>query len=251
MEPDYSNYSTAELEDVLRHIDQTQFPERYQAVEQLLTQRRMPTTQDYSGEMVIDTSPSTAVSEPATLGVFPYVIGALAFIPLLGIIFGVIALVWGLLTSRQGGKLLASIGVLAMLSANSYFYLMMHKAGLTTWTNDPNPVPTQLLQDNLNTLYSQVELYRFRNGEYPQSLALLQQAFPLSGVPLQDTSFKNSQSDFFYQRLDQEHYQLLARGTDGKPLTDDDIWPNTRQSINDASGLTHPAVANDAALPDQ
>lgn len=245
MEPDYSSYSTAELEEVLRHIDQAQFPERYQAVDQLLTQRRVPITQDYSGEIVIDTSPSTAVNEPATLGVFPYVIGALAFIPLLGVIFGIIALVWGLLTSRQGGKLLASIGVLAMLSANSYFFIVMHKVGLT-WNTGTNSVQTQVLQNNLNTLYSQIELYHFRNGEYPQSLAQLQQAFPLSGVPLQDTSFKNSQSDFFYQRLDQEHYQLLARGTDGKPLTDDDIWPNTSHSINDVNGLMHrPAVAND------
>ncbi|QUN06604.1 hypothetical protein KDN34_03890 [Shewanella yunxiaonensis] len=259
MEPNYRHYSTEELEDVFEHIDSEQYPERYHAVRQRLLQRYSPMSN--TPPVDADAPPSPPASGQTTyeheavpdcvdidlallkpvennqqpLGVFPYLLSGIGFIPLLGIPFAVIALIWGLLTSRPGGKRLALIGLVALLSTNGYLYLVLHKTNISG--NDNEQRQTQQLQDNLNTLYSQVELYRFRHGEYPPSLPALRQAFPLSKVSLQDTSFKNSQEDFYYQRLDSEHYQLLARGDDGKPLTGDDILPATDRNINDVSGL--------------
>jgi hypothetical protein len=48
--------------------------------------------------------------ENKTLGCFPFVIGGLSFIPLLGVLFGLIAIVWGLSAWRGGGKKLALVG---------------------------------------------------------------------------------------------------------------------------------------------
>lgn len=53
---------------------------------------------------------STTTDSSEKLGTFPYVIGGMSFIPLIGILFGFVAIVWGLVTKKQGGKRLAAIG---------------------------------------------------------------------------------------------------------------------------------------------
>jgi hypothetical protein len=40
------------------------------------------------------------------LGTFPFVVGGLSFIPLVGVLFGVTSIAWGLLSKRRGGKTL-------------------------------------------------------------------------------------------------------------------------------------------------
>ena len=42
--------------------------------------------------------------EQEKLGTFPFVIGGVSFIPGIGIIFGIIAIIWGLVTKKLGGK---------------------------------------------------------------------------------------------------------------------------------------------------
>lgn len=36
------------------------------------------------------------------LGTFPFVIGGMSFIPLLGVVFGLVAIVWGLFSKKDG-----------------------------------------------------------------------------------------------------------------------------------------------------
>ena len=54
--------------------------------------------------------------ERKKLGAGAYVIGGLSFIPLIGVIFGIISIIWGLATNKSGGKILAVIGTLGILS---------------------------------------------------------------------------------------------------------------------------------------
>ena len=43
--------------------------------------------------------------EVKKLGAFPYVIGGgLSYIPLIGLFFGVVSIIWGLATDKKGGK---------------------------------------------------------------------------------------------------------------------------------------------------
>ena len=53
---------------------------------------------------------SSTVSENTNdrLGAAPFVVGGLSFIPLIGVLFGVIAVLWGLFTKKNGGKTQAS-----------------------------------------------------------------------------------------------------------------------------------------------
>ncbi|MCP4094680.1 MAG: type II secretion system protein G, partial [Planctomycetaceae bacterium] len=44
------------------------------------------------------------------LGILPFVIGGVSFIPGIGIFFGIVAIIWGLATKKLGGKKLAVVG---------------------------------------------------------------------------------------------------------------------------------------------
>lgn len=48
-------------------------------------------------------------------GFLAYIIGALSFFPYLGVIFGIVATVWGLSTKATWGRRLATIGTIGML----------------------------------------------------------------------------------------------------------------------------------------
>lgn len=49
------------------------------------------------------------------LGGFPYVIVGLSFIPFAGVLFGIIAIIWGLVTKKLGGKKLAVVGAIGIV----------------------------------------------------------------------------------------------------------------------------------------
>ncbi len=53
-------------------------------------------------------------SKQERLGTFPFVISALSFIPLIGMLFGFVAISWGLATKKLGGKKLAVIGLIGL-----------------------------------------------------------------------------------------------------------------------------------------
>jgi hypothetical protein len=52
-----------------------------------------------------------AVRDDHDLGTFPFVLGGMSFIPLVGVLFGLIAITWGLITWRSGGRKLAILSV--------------------------------------------------------------------------------------------------------------------------------------------
>jgi hypothetical protein len=62
------------------------------------------------------------------LGAFPYVIGGLSFIPMLGVLFGVIAIIWGLVTKKLGGKKLAIVGACGIAKGKGLGWLQNNVA---------------------------------------------------------------------------------------------------------------------------
>jgi hypothetical protein len=105
-----------------------------------------------------------AMAEPnEKLGGFPFVIGGLSFIPLLGIPFGIAALIWGLTTKKIGGKklaLLGGAGILVTLALyGSLFYFGFAKRG-----GIYDELRARLAQNSLNTLVQAVEFYKVQHG---------------------------------------------------------------------------------------
>ncbi len=69
------------------------------------------------------------------LGAFPFVIGGLSFIPLVGVLFGVAAIVWGLCTSRAGGRKLiilggAGISFTVLLYGGLFYFGFVQRGGV-------------------------------------------------------------------------------------------------------------------------
>jgi hypothetical protein len=100
------------------------------------------------------------------LGGFPFVIGGLSVIPLLGIPFGIAALIWGITTNKIGGKKLALLGgagiVVTLTLYGSLFYFGFAKRG-----GIYDELRTQLARNSLNTLVQAVEFYKVQHGSYP------------------------------------------------------------------------------------
>jgi len=174
------------------------------------------------------------------LGGFPFVIGGLAFIPLLGIPFGIAALIWGLRTKKIGGKKLAMLGgagILVTLALyGSLFYFGFAKRG-----GIYDELRTRLAQNNLNTLVQAVEFYKVQHGSYPESLKALRESLPKDSLVFvddpTDIKFSGKPRYFYYERVGTDHYYLRGVGPDGLPFTSDDILPQVQLTPGSKLGL--------------
>jgi hypothetical protein len=174
------------------------------------------------------------------LGAFPYVISGLSFIPLVGIPFGIVALIWGITTKKIGGKklaLLGGAGILVTLSLyGSLFYFGFAKRG-----GSYDELRTQLARTLLNTLVQSVEFYKVQHGGYPESLKALQESLPKDTTVFvsdpTDVKFGGKSRYFYYERVGTDHYYLRGVGPDGLPFTSDDILPQVQMTPGSKLGL--------------
>jgi hypothetical protein len=183
----------------------------------------------------MDTMPS---ENDHKLGAFPYVIGGLSYIPLIGVVFGIIAIVWGALTKRKGGKTLALVGAggigFTILVYGSLGYFSIQRGGVF------EKLRGQLAQAQLNQVVQSVEFYKIAHGTYPASLEELQKNNPNTLTSIYDPMQKKSSGQskyFYYERVGNDHYYLRGVGMDGQPFTADDIIPQVDASSAGKLGL--------------
>jgi len=193
----------------------------------------------------------TDSSSSEKLGVFPFVIGGMSFIPLLGVLFGIVAIIWGLVTSKLGGKRLAAIG-LGGISFTILIYGALFYFGFAQRGGVYDDLRVQLAQSTINSLVPSIEFYKTQNGKYPESLKVLQDSLPKNGfVTVFDPSvveLGGKPRYFFYERVGDDHYYLRGVGADGKPFTGDDILPQiTLQPGSKIGLLLEPQSPNPAA----
>jgi hypothetical protein len=174
------------------------------------------------------------------LGGFPFVIGGLSFIPLVGIPFGVVALVWGITTKKLGGKKLALIGSLGIiftviLYGGLFYFTFVKRGGMY------DDLRTELAQSSLNSGVQAVEFYRVQHGSYPESLKALQESLPKHSMVFvidpTDIKFSGKPRYFYYERIGTDHYYLRGMGPDGLPFTSDDILPQVQLTPGSKLGL--------------
>jgi hypothetical protein len=160
------------------------------------------------------------------LGALPFVIGGLSFIPLFGVLFGAIAVGWGIITKRIGGRKLALTGV-AGVAFNVFLYGGLFYFGFVKRGGLYDHLRAQLAQTQLNALVPQIELYKLQRGEYPASLEQLRNSMPKQSVisvnDPTDVKLHTKSRLFYYQRVGSDHYYLRSVGPDSIPFTADDI----------------------------
>lgn len=176
------------------------------------------------------------------LGAFPFVIGGLSFIPLIGVLFGIIAIIWGIFTKKLGGKKLIIVGSLGItftfVAYGSLFYFgMVQRGGVY------DELREELARIHLNGLVKHIEFYKLENGQYPETLVVLSDS--LSGdlsttISTKDPTLREGDSDttlFFYELVDEDNYYLRGVGRDSKPFTQDDLLPAITPTPSSNIGL--------------
>jgi hypothetical protein len=162
------------------------------------------------------------------LGTFPFVIGGMSFIPLVGVLFGIIAIVWGLVTKKLGGKRLAAIGA-GGISLTIIIYGALFYFGFAQRGGVYDDLRAKLAQSTINSLVPSIEFYKTQNEKYPESLKVLKESLPKDAfVTVFDPSVVALGGEpryFFYERVGEDHYYLRGLGPDGKPFTGDDVVP--------------------------
>lgn len=181
-------------------------------------------------------------TNPGKLGTLPYVIGSVSFIPLFGVLFGIVAVVWGLSTKRPGGKWLAAIGA-GGISFTFFIYGGLFYLGTVQRGGAFDELRVKLTQSAINSLVPSIELYKIQNGRYPDSLEVLQQSMPkdnFAAMFVTDPSVMVPEEKpryFFYEKVGEDHYYLRGLGPDGKPFTTDDVVPQISSNPDSKLGL--------------
>jgi len=95
-----------------------------------------------------------------------------------------------------------------------------------------NSLVTGLATEKLNNILKEIELHKVKYKKYPETLekirkTLENEAGPFS-FPLIDPSLmecKKGNQEYYYEKIDDDHYYLLGLGCDLTPFTNDDLLP--------------------------
>jgi len=171
-------------------------------------------------------------------------IAALSFIPLIGILFALIAIIWGLTTKKLRTKKLALIGTggiaftIILCFGLNYYYSGFVKPHLFLTEYEWRYGQAQ---GGLILLVDAIELYKAQYGAYPESLEvaikLRMKKVPMIVVDPTDVLKDGQLRYLYYEVVDKDHYYLLAVGQDGKPFTEDDILPKVEVGPSSKVGL--------------
>ena len=183
-------------------------------------------------------TPPTLPHSPKPLGCLPYAIGGASFIPVFGVVFGIIAIIWGIARRAWQLIILGACGILFTLVVyGALFYFGWYQRGGVY-----DDLRAKLAVPMLNDAVKEIEFYKLQHGHYPASLNELdskdKMQFPKTFDPtIVDLNPKRDRH-FFYQ-LDSSgsFYFLRSVGLDGIPFTADDIVPTIPEDERKKTGL--------------
>jgi hypothetical protein len=178
--------------------------------------------------------------EKDKLGTFPFVIGGISFVPGIGILFGIIAIIWGLVTKKLGGKKLAIIGACGIgfsviLYSSLFYFGFVQRGGVY------DDLRAQMSENTITSLVQAIEFYKTQNGNYPESLEVLKNSLPENSmVFVHDPTHVQMGGEpryYHYELEGENHYYLLGVGPDEIPYTADDVVPKININQNSGVGL--------------
>lgn len=176
------------------------------------------------------------------LGVFPFIIGSFSFIPLIGVLFGIIVIIWGLISKKNGSKKLVLVG-LGGIAFSVILYSTLFYFGFVQRGGVYDKLRRNLSKTMINSLVQSIEYYKVQNGRYPESLEVLRKSLPENSfVSVYDPSIIKMSTDqkarfYYYKIINNDHYYLLGLGPDKQPFTNDDIVPDVNAGTKSKVGL--------------
>ena len=171
-------------------------------------------------------------------GCITYGIGGASFIPLFGVLFGIISIVIGIVKKIPMLIFLGVGGILvSVLLYGSLFYFGFYQRG-GIYDN----LRKRLAITMLNGAVKEIEYFKIQNGHYPKRINELETKKAESFPVIVDPTFverKSPADSYFYYRLDDSglSYYLRSVGADGLPFTADDIVPAIPENERIKTGL--------------
>lgn len=163
-----------------------------------------------------------ALKEHNTIGKPPYLLGILCLLPLIGLFVGAFLIFYGLVKYKDRTLTWIGVaGVLFTIGIYTWFFLDLRYGKETARGFAKN---SQLMVTHLAT---EIELYKYKKGAYPDSLEQLLLDDPLAGIydPLLTIQMnRHAKNTFYYKRVGGQ-YVLFSVGVDRKANTPDDIYP--------------------------
>ncbi|RUO38637.1 hypothetical protein CWE13_03045 [Aliidiomarina shirensis] len=162
-------------------------------------------------------------------GCLGYVIGGMSFIPLIGVLFGIIAIIWGFAIKHTKLKIVGVCGIgftVILYSALGYFGFVQ-EGGIY------DELRGEFAKTQLNSAVQAIEFYKVQNGHYPESLEILQKSLPENSmVFLLDAAQVNTGGKlYYYELIDEGSYHIRSYGRDGVINTADDILPSPIKNV--------------------
>ena len=175
------------------------------------------------------------VSQKKEIGCLPYAAGGASFIPFLGVPFGIVAIVIGVIKRKVGGWTLIVMGSLGILFTVGLYGTLFYQ-GFVKRGGIYDELRGELTKNSLATLVKEIEFYKLNKGSYPDALTALETDPSKGFVTIYDTSsVKLGTTEpklFHYEKVDENRYYLWSDGIDGIPDTADDVFPSVDTSEN-------------------
>lgn len=162
-------------------------------------------------------------------GCLGYVIGGMSFIPLIGVLFGIIAIIWGFATKHTKLKIVGACGI----ASTVILYGVLGYFGFVQEGGAYDELRGELTRTQLTSAVQAIEFYKIQNGHYPESLEVLQKSLPENSmVLLNDAAQVNTAGKLYYYKLiDEGSYHIRSYGRDGVINTADDILPSPIEKV--------------------
>lgn len=214
---DYSNYTLDQLIDARENIDQEAYPDRFNEVNRLIA------------EQMLDKHQAEG-HQKDSVGCLAYVIGGMSFIPLIGVLFGIIAIIWGFKAKYSKLKYVGTAGILftVILYGSLGYFGFVQEDGVY------DELRAKMAKTQLTSAVQAIEFYKVRNGHYPVSLQVLQDSLPENSmVFLQDATQVNVDElkFYYYKIINQTSYHIRSYGRDGLINTADDVLPDPIENV--------------------
>jgi hypothetical protein len=182
-----------------------------------------------------------------------YVPAFASLIPIIGIPFGISAVLWGISDWRLGGKKSVAIACLGFISSLLFGWYAFFLADNMFFKNpNINEIKVNNIQLGLASIMRYIEYYKLGHGHYPKTLMELNEnditfparSFldPFSSSNLFYMTDTEAQNYFYIVHENSNSYELFSVGPDKTPHTQDDIYPVILEEYKSALGLSRKRI---------
>lgn len=177
-------------------------------------------------------------------GCLIYGLGFLSFVPLVGVLIGIVTILLGIFKFKKDRWKLIILGTAGILFT-IVIYSALFYFGFIQRGGVYDDLRNQMIKPQLHNAIKTIEYYKLQNGEYPSTLQdVLEEG---DGQDLQYfidptamVKMKVGETPLFYYELlpEKDKYYLFSSGYDGVPFSEDDILPDITQEELEKTGYT-------------